>query len=104
MSDKPKAREYTQQEVRDNFLRHVRAIVDYWSNQPGKPRDHISGCAFSILVALDGGSAEFPGFRVIPYPHPDDKSYCQSQGENWYPNDGCDIAGCLHEYLFRGWR
>ena len=104
MSDMPKAHEFTQEEVRNNFIQHVRAMIDYWSNQPGKPRDRISGCAFSILVALDGGSAALPGLRVIPYPHPDDKPYCEIQGENWYPNDGCDIAGSLHEHLYRGWR
>lgn len=41
MSDVPKAREYTQEDVHNNFVRHVRAMIDYWSSQPGKPRDLI---------------------------------------------------------------
>jgi hypothetical protein len=39
-----------------------------------------------------------PGFKVIPYPHPDDKPFNQECGENWY-SSRVDISGALHELL-----
>lgn len=98
--------EYTEEEVRAKFLRQVRDTVDYWdaSTGDGDKRGALEGLAFSLLVMLDGGSTALPGFAVIPAPHPDDKSYCIGEGENWYPQFSpkghCDIAGSLHELLY----
>jgi len=104
MKRKDKPREYTMEEVREIFLNHVNNMVHFWNDQDeGNQLDRLNGLAFSILVALDGGSSGCPGFIVAPHPHPDDKEYCEKKtGENWYPQNNsaqvkCDISGCLHE-------
>jgi hypothetical protein len=103
-------REYTTEEVRALFLRHIRVMVDYWCNESSKPfpREKLEGLAHSILVMLDGYSAGLPAFIVAPLPAPDDKEDSKENGENWFPeNDDelvklvkCDIAGCLHDLFF----
>lgn len=91
-------RAYVVEEVRTRFLDHVRGIVTYWENEARAPttREKLEGVAFSILVALDGGSMGVPKFKVIPDPHPSDRQYHIDEGENYFPDD-CDIAGGLHE-------
>ena len=101
-------RQHTEEEVRDLFLNHVRDMVDYWKNQQkqGYPiSECIDGLAFSILVAIDGGTA-LPGFILAPLPHKDDKKLCIEEGENYYPQNhkskvNCDIGGNLHEHFFK---
>jgi hypothetical protein len=98
-------RELTGDEVREEFLSHVRAMVRYWATQPEGEgcrtvQDRCEGVAFSILCALDGCAGELPAFTVTPAPHPSDQAYHQKQGENWYPSAG-DIAGGLHELLHK---
>ena len=94
---------YTEDEVRDMFLRYIHALINYWDSIDECPCLHqLRGLAFSILVTLDGESAALPAFKVIPCPHPDDKAYHQSRGEKWFPvEEGPDcetnISGCLHE-------
>lgn len=101
------AREYTKDEMQELFIAHIRGLVEYWSTveEPGlSTRDRLSRFAFNMLVVLDSGT-ELPAFRLLPYPHPDDKEFLRSQGKKWFPEDGCDIAGHLHERLYRdGWR
>jgi len=106
MSETPRA--YTKEEVRERFLNHVRGVVKYWSDLPGKTKEEaVAGAAFSILVGLDGEAGFMPGFAVIPSPHPDDQKFHESRGENWYPDfkvcddcgEICDIAGNLHDLL-----
>jgi hypothetical protein len=102
MSDRP--RQLTTEEVRDRFLAHVRSMVAYWERVEVRPlttRERLDGLAFSILAALDGAS-EMPGFIVAPCPHPSDRAFHESEGDNWYPENRsgvveCDIAGSLHE-------
>ena len=77
-------------------------VVDFWDKTEQSRRDAIRGCAFSILVALDGDDVSLPGFVVAPNPHPDDRQDCIDRGENYYPEAPeveCDIAGSLHELL-----
>lgn len=98
-------RVYSQDEVREHFLTHVVALIQYWSELPGvgSPRQRLEGLAHSILVALDGCATALPGFVVAPAPHPSDRSFALGQGENWYPASpavACDIAGHLHEKLY----
>lgn len=101
---KAEAREYTAEEVRELFLRHVWTMIDYWEKQPQERRSVVEGIAFSILAALDGASIEIPGFKVIPEPHEDDKEYSRAQGENWFPfynaTEPCDIGGSLHDMFY----
>jgi hypothetical protein len=101
-----KARELTETEVRNNFLQHCWDMIDYWENFPDITlHKRMSGVVFSLLVALDGESADLPGFIVAPFPNSDDKEYNRLNGNNWYPenteeNIDCDIAGSLHEYFY----
>lgn len=101
-------REYTTEEVRDKFLSHVSRMVDYWLRESRTPatEEKMEGLAFSILTALDGCSADLPGFIVAPSPHADDKEYLRESGKNWYPENTadaitCDIGGGLHEHWHR---
>jgi len=100
--------EYTEDEVRQAFLEHVWQTIDYWDGAYDQKvaqyacREKLEGLAFSLLVMLDGCSADLPGFIVAPCPHPDDKAYLQGEGENWYPENhdtdiACDIGGGLHD-------
>lgn len=99
-------RELTEDEVQRVFLDHVRAMCRYWvqESRATTVKEKVEGVAFSILVALDGGNIGLPGFIVVPSPHPDDKEYRRSRGENWYPENDpgavkCDIGGSLHEHF-----
>lgn len=42
----------------EQFVDHVWLLIDYWKNEPMRPNweEKMEGLAFSILVALDGGS------------------------------------------------
>jgi len=99
-------RELTEDEVQRVFLDQVRAMCRYWVEESiaTTVKEKVEGVAFSILVALDGGNIGLPGFIVAPSPHPDDKEYHRSHGENWYPENDpeavkCDIGGSLHEHF-----
>ncbi len=99
------AREYTEGEVREEFLKKVWQTIGYWSSVEGiSCREKMEGLAFSMLVILDGESMGMPGFVVSPHPHPDDKKFFQEKGESWYPQylaeEACDIAGGLHELFY----
>ena len=91
-------REMTIEECQAAFLKHVWVLIDYWSKLPGKTeRERMDGLAFSMLVAIDGEAMAVPSFTLAPAPHPDDKEYRRSQGNNWWPPSGVDIAGPLHD-------
>lgn len=99
MSDTDKMpREYTAEETRDMLLRKIHALVDYWHKETRvtDTREKLSGLAFSICSALDGGHMGLPGFVVLTNPHPTDKDYAKERGENWFPA-GADL-GVLHEF------
>jgi len=100
--------EYAEAEVREAFLKHVWETIDYWDGKYDQMvaqypcRRKLEGLAFSLLVMLDEGSADIPGFIVAPCPHPDDKAFLQGEGENWWPENheadvACDIGGTLHD-------
>lgn len=96
------SKQKSEQEVRNDFLEKVNLLIEYWKNQSGSDEDKLEGLAFSIFVALDGESADLPGFIVAPYPHKDDKKYRIGMGQDYYPDNNnskvkCDIAGSLHE-------
>lgn len=93
MSDKPRA--YTREEAQAMFIDHAIGMCNYWAKQPGTDREKLAGLAFSLMVALDGGSC-MPAFHVLTSPHPDDAEFHRAEGENWWPVE-CDIAGVLHE-------
>lgn len=102
--DEPRV--WTQEEVRDQFLEHVRHMVRYWGGHDGSnveadhPKDEcLSGLAFSILAAIDGSSMAIPGFKMTPHFAPEDPEFLREEGSNWYPDD-VDIAGSLHELFY----
>jgi hypothetical protein len=95
-----KPRAYTTEEVREEFLKTVWALIQYWEVVPDPNISSCEGVAFSILSLLDGCNAGIPGFKVTPMPHPTDRKYCIQHGENYYPRTG-DIAGHLHEFFYK---
>jgi hypothetical protein len=102
---KMKPRQLTDDEVREEFLEHVRVMVRYWAKESRVTdvEEKLSGLAHSILSAIDGSAAAIPGFALVPRPHPDDKEYNRKNGENWYPEPHLehDIAGSLHELFYK---
>jgi len=78
----------TVEEVREEFLSHVRMLASYWADLPNKnARAKCEGVAFSILSAIDGCSMSLPAFDMIPHPHEEDKQYYIDNGENWYEQE-----------------
>lgn len=103
--------EITADQVRDDFLSHMRTMVEYWVHADLSPDDRgdvrrrVEGMTFSILAALDGCAGNLPKFIVAPDPHPDDRQFRISEDEDWYPeNHGldvkADISGGLHENFY----
>jgi hypothetical protein len=75
---------------RDEFLAHVWDLVRYWRDCEAAPSvgEKLSGLAFSILVAVDGGAAVGPySLRAIQY----DSDGADEIGL------GPNIGGSLHE-------
>ncbi|MBP2652613.1 MAG: hypothetical protein H6Q73_182 [Firmicutes bacterium] len=100
------SREKTVDEVREQFLEYVVALINYWDKSvEGTARYKLEGLAHSLLSTLDGCSSGLPRFIVAPYPHPDDKQFCIEIGDDYYAENNskikCDIAGGLHEQLCR---
>jgi len=95
----------SKEQVRTEFLDHLRGLVRYWCSL-GKPTEETcDGVVFSLLVALDGCS-DLPAFNLSPSPHPEDRAFLESEGEDWYPDDGKPINDdCqLHELWATGKR
>lgn len=101
-----KPRQKTEEEVRKEFLDHVRHLVEYWNDVDDRDSiGKLNGLAFSILVAIDGESM-LPGFILVPCPHEDDKKYNISRKRNYYPenhksNVKCNISGSLHDQFYK---
>lgn len=102
------SKEFTEEEVREKFLRKVNTLVDYWYKESRTPgvKEKLEGLAFSILSTIDGSSIDLPSFILAPLPAEEDKEYCIENGEDYFPqnhtsNVNCDIAGGLHELLHK---
>lgn len=78
------SRAYTEKEMRDRMLSHMKSLVKYWSNEKSDSYEACDGLAFSILSMIDGSTMSVPALDIIPAPHPEDKEYCQSCNENWF--------------------
>lgn len=99
-------REKTEEEVRNEFVEHVRQMAEYWNSVGETKKDALDGLAFSILVAIDGDSVALPSFILAPNPHPEDKEFLLSRGEEYYPenhqnNISCNISGSLHDMYYK---
>jgi hypothetical protein len=94
------SRAYTAEEVREQLLAHIRHLARYWATIPDRqtPLERCEGLAFSILNIFDGTSS-LPAFDIVLSPHPDDKAFHQSEGENWY-EPGMMINDCMLHELF----
>lgn len=97
------SRPYTREEIQEQFLDHVRNLVDYWESESRTKtsREKLEGLAFSILSALDGSAAALPGFEVKAIGTEEDIEFFKENDENYYPIDGEDIAGNLHEKFYK---
>lgn len=99
-------RAYTSDEIKDEFLGEIRSCVRFWSQNSRQMEektieDRLNGLAFSILSVIDGTSS-LPAFNLAVSPHPDDKGYCQEQGENWYENGTVINSNAhLHEEYYK---
>ena len=101
------SKEKTKEEVREEFLGHLRMMVSYWEKLEGNhsTKERLEGLAFSMLVAIDGGT-NLPSFILAPMPHEDDKEFHTNEGEDYYPENHesdvkCDISGSLHEQFYK---
>jgi len=103
-----KPRPYTQEEVRDRLLDHLRALAKYWADLPdidprtGEVLTHKSRCdglIFSVLSTLDGCSFELPAMALVLRPHPDDAVFQHENGDNWF-EPGMEIDDMLHELYY----
>lgn len=99
------SKQITQDEARDKFIAHMWAMVEWWEKEDrcSSTRDRLAGLMHSFFAALDGRTLELPGCQVIPDPHPEDREYHISNGEDYYPDakEGMDIAGSLCERMYR---
>lgn len=104
--DSSESREYTQEEIRKKFLKHLSMMVDYWADIPSKDpclpdlpekttRDRLEGLAFSFLTMLDGSSMNLPAMEIVLTPHPEDKAYAKEVGDNWYPQPAEKFEDCI---------
>lgn len=101
MSDE--ARAYTKEEVREEFLAHLRHLAVYWANVEGQTvQELVEGALFSALNVFDGTSMSLPMFDLVLRPHPDDQAYHVQHGENWY-EDGMVINDdvYLHDEFYK---
>lgn len=104
-----KSREYTEDEVKEQFLDHIRMLVNYWDNETSKQTqtERLKGLAHSILSTIDGCSDSLPAFILAPLPREEDKQDAIDNDENYYPQNQeldvkCDIAGGLRNIFFKG--
>jgi hypothetical protein len=97
-------RAVTPEELRVHFLDTCRALAGYWASDAVKNatcHERLSGLVHSILCIFDGVNGGLPAFDIVAQPHPDDKEYHRSEGENWI-EPGTVINDCmLHELLYR---
>lgn len=102
---------YTEDEVRDKFLRHCNHLAKHWANTDLSgsefPEDtclyRIEGFLHSMLATIDGCTLELPAFVLAPNPK-GDEDYYNKNGERPYENNinsdiKCDIAGSLRELV-----
>lgn len=97
-------RAWTAEEVREQFLKKMLSIAEYWATNPMLTHhshlDRCEGVVHSILAVIDGRTLPLPAFDLIPASTKDDRAWNRDRGENWY--EATDINdGALTEQLFR---
>jgi hypothetical protein len=94
---------YTEEEVREMFIEHLRALSHQVANHPegGTVEDRCNCMAFSILSIFDGASGGFPAMDISLNPHDEDKAFLQAEGEKWF-RPGMVFNNCvLHELYYQ---
>ena len=76
---------HTKEEMREMFIAQCKEAAFFWSRLEDRtPREMCDGVVFSILNIIDGTSGGFPAaINLVMEPHPSDKDYCISNGEQW---------------------
>lgn len=99
-------REYTADELREQFVQQVTTLIRLWVSAPDAPLAQLQGLALDILRLLDEGGTHLPRFLVVPLPEEDDKPRHQDEGDNWYAENhevaedlACNISGALYSCL-----
>ncbi len=78
--------QYTQEEMNKMFILECLSLVDTWANVDDRTtKGKLKGLLHSVLAMLDGEGVSMPAFMLIPYPHPDDKTFRQSMNEDYWP-------------------
>ena len=81
------SRPHTDEEVRDKILHEIKSLERYWDSLPDKTSaEKLSGLSFSILTMIDGCGMDLPVMDITLRPHPDDKAFHESEGENYFEN------------------
>lgn len=79
------SRAWTSQEVCQQLVDTTQDIALRWAGHTDHTiQARCEGVAFSLLALLDGVNAAFPGFTLIPRPHPTDRADCVDHGQNYY--------------------
>ncbi len=107
MTAKPRA--FTSDEVRDQFLDHMRLLVHDCASHPRATlKESLEGLMFSVLVMLDGESGGMPPYHVIPCASHIAKQNAIVDGENYYrpfelPEGTVDVhdGQMLHELFYK---
>lgn len=76
------------EQARDHFIQYIQTLVRMY------PTDSAV-VAHGILCIFDGVAGSLPAFDITIRPHPDDKAYCEAQGDDWYV-DGQVINDDVH--------
>lgn len=96
------SRAKTTEEVRAEFLQHIRGLVDYWGEMPNRTaREKCDGLAFSILNIFDGTTTMAPAMNIVLAPHKEDRAFYEAIGENWYEPGMIINDCCLHDLYLK---
>lgn len=79
------SRAKTPEELRDDFFHVVAALARYWAETAPveSPMARCEGLVFSIMNIFDGTNMTLPAIDLVMHPHPDDKKYCEEEGDDW---------------------
>jgi len=91
--EKPRA--YTEEEVIEMMMGHVRNLVNYWDGLGKSKKETLEGLVFSIFTMLDG-SGDLPTIDLVLKPHSTDRKYHISKGANYFKSN-MRISTTLHE-------
>lgn len=109
MSDDPKSRAYTAQEVRQLLFGSMRAAARTWSRVRPDPTtktnmteyQRMEGLCFSILNMFDGTSMGLPPLMIIIESSADAKTDAIEEGTNWFEDGMCINDGLmLHDAFY----